>query len=289
MGGAVAATVAVGDARVTALLDSEGPFFAPLRAAFPGVTEETLATAARLDPGSVRETDTWWLSFWTYVVEVAGRVVLVDTGAASDTAARSTWAPLLGTHFTERFTAATGLSPDDVTHVVLTHLHGDHTAGSVDGSGRPAFANAVYLVPADDLSAIESGGGPLRNAVVEPLRRDGQLRACSGDLEIVAAGGDGPAVRVIPTPGHTPGHQSVVVESGDESALLAGDVVLHAAQLVDPGSRYAHDDDHRLAVASRRELLARWRRTNARLGTAHLGLPWILPSALSDEGDADDG
>jgi hypothetical protein len=82
-------TVTSGDARITALLDSEGPFFLPLREAFPGATEKAIARAARLDPNAGRDAEGWWLAFRAYVVEVGARLVLVDTGAASDTAART--------------------------------------------------------------------------------------------------------------------------------------------------------------------------------------------------------
>jgi glyoxylase-like metal-dependent hydrolase (beta-lactamase superfamily II) len=265
--------VTIGDARITALLDSEGPFFLPLREAFPGATEKAIARAARLDPDAGRDADVWWLAFRTYVVEVGARLVLVDTGAASDTAARSSWAPL-GPHLTERL-AAIGIAPGDVTHVVLTHLHSDHTAGSVDAEGQPAFPNAEYLVPAADLAVVEAGDGPLRSAVVAPLRASAQLVSCRGEVELVRPTGGQPAVRVLPTPGHTPGHRSVLVESGTDAAFLGGDVVLHAVQLVDPECQYVYDDDHELAARSRRDLLTRWRSTNGRLGTAHLGLPWI--------------
>lgn len=286
MGQPVASTVAIGDARVTALLDSEGPFFLPLREAFPDATEVALAGAARLDPSPGQDAERWWLAFRAYVVEIGGHVILVDTGAASDTAARSSWAPL-GPHLTERL-SATGIASGDVKHVVLTHLHGDHTAGSVDGAGRPAFPNAEYLVPADDLAVVEAGGSPLRSALIDPLRTSAQLRPCHGELVLVPATGGEPAVRILPTPGHTPGHQSVLVQGSMGAAVLAGDVVLHAVQLLDPACRYVYDDDHERATRSRGDLLARCRSTDGLLGTAHLGLPWIPATALPDDIDAGD-
>lgn len=271
----VTASIDVGAARITAVLDTEGPFFASLRDAFPDAHDDAWGAARRIDPTSVREPDTWWLAFRAYVVEVGSLVVLVDTGAASDTPARSSWAPR-GPHLAPRLQDTLGRSADEVTHVVLTHLHGDHTAGSVDAEGRPAFAQAEYVAPAADVAAVESSDAPLRTALVEPLRRSGRLHACSGALELT--GGE-TRVSVIPTPGHTPGHQSVTVEHGHRSAFLAGDVVLHAVQLVDPATRYLHDDDHETAARSRRELLGRWRSTGGVLGTAHLGVPWVAAEA----------
>jgi glyoxylase-like metal-dependent hydrolase (beta-lactamase superfamily II) len=276
-----ASTIHVGDARVTAVLDAEGPFFVPLREAFPDTDDDVWAAAERIDPGSMREPGSWWLAFRAYVVEIGGQVVLVDTGAASETPARSPWAPR-GPHLTERLPGATGFTPDDVTHVVLTHLHGDHTAGSVDVHGQPAFRRAEYLVPAADIAAVESSDAPLRMALVEPLRRSGQLRPSSGEIGISAGSAD---ITVTPTPGHTPGHQSVVVEHRGTAAILAGDVVLHAVQLVERGTRYVYDDDQALATRSRRDLLARWRSSDGLLGTAHLGIPWVSTTSLADLSD----
>jgi glyoxylase-like metal-dependent hydrolase (beta-lactamase superfamily II) len=185
-------------------------------------------------------------------VQVGDRVLLVDTGAASDTPARSPWVPPLGPHLAQTLGELSGIASDDVTHVLLTHLHGDHTAGSVDAEGRPAFRNADYLVPAAD------------------------IRLAGGDT----------VVTVVATPGHTPGHQSVIVEGGEGDVILAGDVVLHAVQLAEPGSRYAYDDDPEIAAHSRRDLLARWRRTQGHLGTAHLGRSWIDATDVPDVRDA---
>jgi glyoxylase-like metal-dependent hydrolase (beta-lactamase superfamily II) len=274
-------TISVGDARITALLDAEGSFFMPLREAFPDADDDAWAAAERIDPGSMQDPGGWWLAFRAYVVAAGGQVVLVDTGAASDTPARSSWAPR-GPHLTKRLQAATGLTPDDVTHVVLTHLHGDHTAGSVDVDGLPAFPHAEYLVPTADIAAVESSDAPLRTALVEPLRRSGQLRPSTGEIRLAGGGTD---ITVIPTPGHTPGHQSVVVEHRRACAILAGDVVLHAVQLVQPGTRYVHDDDHALAAHSRRDLVARWSSSGVLLGTAHLGVPWLPAPSLADLAD----
>lgn len=276
-----ASTIQVGSARVTAVLDTEGSFFLPLRESFPDAGDDAWAAARSIDPGSMGDAGGWWLAFRAYVVEVGGQVVLVDTGAASDTPARSPWAPR-GPHLTGRLQATAGLAPDDVTHVVLTHLHGDHTAGSVDVDGQPAFPRAEYLVPAADIAAAESSDAPLHAALVEPLRRSGQLRPSSG--EIVLAGG-GTEITVVPSPGHTPGHQSVVVRHQHACAILAGDAVLHAVQLVEPDTGYVYDDDPALAARSRRDLVARWRSTGELLGSAHLGLPWVSASSLADLSD----
>ncbi|HEX6420496.1 MAG TPA: MBL fold metallo-hydrolase, partial [Acidimicrobiales bacterium] len=82
-------------------------------------------------------------------------------------------------------------------------------------------------------------------------------------------------VRVVPTPGHTVGHQSVVVEGGGDEVVLAGDVLVHAVQVVDPDVPYALEHDRDEARRTRRALLAGAARRGALVGTAHLTAPLI--------------
>jgi glyoxylase-like metal-dependent hydrolase (beta-lactamase superfamily II) len=265
--------LAIGGATVTALLDSEGPFFLPLSEAFPSVDPEVLERAERLDPDPRPSPDRWWLAFRVYVVEAAGRLVLVDTGAASDTPLHSSWAPD-GRHLVDRLMAELGIEADRITDVVLTHLHGDHAAGSIDQDGRPAFPEAVYHVQARELDAVRQAGPDPWRHLLEPLTAADQLHACEGAVDLVAGGG-GPSVRLEPTPGHTPGHQSVLVSEDGDHVLIAGDVFTHALQLVAPTSRYLFDHDSDEAVRTRVALLESAQLLGARLGTAHLHSAFI--------------
>ena len=101
-----------------------------------------------------------------------------------------------------------------------------------------------------------------------PLRESGRLQVLDGAAEL------GPGVRVIATPGHTPGHQSVLVSSGDKSILIAGDLLVHAVQLVDPGLAYGYDMDPERGRVSRREALAVAAARGTELAAAHLGSPF---------------
>ena len=263
---------------MTAVLDAEGPFFAPLAEAFPGATPALREAAERLDPSPpATAPGEWWLAFRTYVVEVGDRVVLVDTGAASDTPLRPSWAPGPVTHLAHRVVEQAGVAAADVTDVVLTHLHLDHAAGSVDASGTPAFPNARYLVQDDEVAAL-GPESPLRAGLVEALRSTGQLRGCAGEVELAVASA-GVSVRLVPTPGHTPGHQSVVVAAGADLLVLAGDVFVHALQVLDPAAGYAHDADPALAERTRAGMLDLLAERSGRLGTAHLRAPYLALGA----------
>ncbi|MBM0227183.1 MBL fold metallo-hydrolase, partial [Micromonospora sp. ATA51] len=239
----------LGSITVTALTDGEGPFFQPRAEAFPDATEAQWREADRRDPGSVTADGEWWLQFRSFAVrDDDGPVTLVDAGIGPADSPAASWAPVPGRLPAEL--AAAGVDPADVRTVVLTHLHSDHIGWAVTGTpGRPYFPNAEYLVQRTELDALESFHPELPARLVGPLRAAGRLRVVDGDTPLT------PAVRVLSTPGHTPGHQSVLVDSGDERLLLTGDLLVHAVQLVDPTLAYAHEEDPAAARTSRTALL----------------------------------
>ncbi|RZU78089.1 metallo-beta-lactamase superfamily protein [Micromonospora kangleipakensis] len=239
----------LGSITVTALTDGEGPFFQSRVEAFPDATEAQWREADRRDPASVTADGEWWLQFRSFAVHGDdGSVTLVDAGIGPADSLAAGWAPVPGRLPAEL--AAAGIDPADVRTVVLTHLHSDHVGWAVTGTpGRPYFPNADYVLQRTELAALELFHPELPARLVGPLRAAGQLRVVDGDTPLT------PAVRVLSTPGHTPGHQSVLVDSGDERLLLTGDLLVHAIQLVDPALAYAHEVDPATARASRTTLL----------------------------------
>ncbi|MGS2613448.1 MBL fold metallo-hydrolase [Micromonospora sp. LZ34] len=221
-------------------------------------------------PASVTADGRWWLRFRSFAVRVGdGPVTLVDAGIGPADSAAASWAPLPGRLPAEL--AAAGIDPADVRTVVLTHLHSDHIGWAVTGSpGTPYFPNADYLVQRAELDAMESINPALPAGLVAPLRAAGRLRVVDGDTTLT------PAVRVLSTPGHTPGHQCVLLDDGTERVLLTGDLLVHAVQLVDPTLAYAHELDPDAARTSRTTLLHTLTTgTPATLATPHLGTPFV--------------
>jgi glyoxylase-like metal-dependent hydrolase (beta-lactamase superfamily II) len=82
-------------------------------------------------------------------------------------------------------------------------------------------------------------------------------------------------IMLVPTPGHTPGHQSVVIESRATQMVITGDVLVHALQLVDPDVGYLYEADQSQARITRRNVLARARARRATLATMHLSQPFV--------------
>ena len=122
--------------------------------------------------------------------------------------------------------AAAGFTADDVQVVINSHLHFDHAGGNtaIDASGAvvPAFKNARYLVHAGEMEYAthtnERTGASYFPRNWDVLKATGQLELVASSVELVAG------IHMRPTPGHTPHHQSIVMESAGETGVFLADV-----------------------------------------------------------------
>lgn len=119
-----------------------------------------------------------------------------------------------------------GFDPTDVDIVLNTHLHFDHAGGDTvlgeDGVIRPAFPGARHVVQRGELEFAHSRNERIRASYLtenfDPISEAGLWDLVEGEAEITEG------VLVIPTPGHTPHHQSVLVESDGETVCFLADV-----------------------------------------------------------------
>lgn len=137
---------------------------------------------------------------------------------------------------------AAGIDPESISTVILTHSHRDHAGGVVTADGAPAFPRAEIV---------------LAREAWESLPPDHALRSIEDRLSLVE--GDPwitPSVRVAPAPGHAPGHQVVLISSGETRLLHAGDVIAHPLHVSHPTWNIRADAERETAVTVRQRLLA---------------------------------
>ena len=128
---------------------------------------------------------------------------------------------------------AVGVAPAEVVMVINTHLHFDHAGGNTwrtpAGELLPTFPNARYVVQRGEVAYAEHPNERTAASYFPanwaPLAATGQLTLVEGEVELL------PGIRVRPTPGHTPHHQSVLLANGGEVACFLGDVVPTAHHL----------------------------------------------------------
>ena len=161
--------------------------------------------------------------------------------------------------------AAVDVGVSDVDGVINTHIHPDHVGWNVV-DGAPTFSRARYTVSRVDwehwTTQDEIAPHVRDNAV--PLEGLGVLDLVEDDQEIFIG------VRTLGTPGHTPGHQSILIESGGEAAVITGDVLHTPAQLQEPGWTFRADIDKAAAVTSRRMLIEKAIEDKLTVAAGHL-------------------
>jgi glyoxylase-like metal-dependent hydrolase (beta-lactamase superfamily II) len=121
--------------------------------------------------------------------------------------------------------AELGYGPDDINFVINTHLHPDHCGGNTridNGIAVTAFPKAEYVVQEQEWHDATHPSERTRAVYLPenllPLQEVNQLRLIRGEAQIT------PEIRCLPTPGHTFGHQSVIIQSAGETAIYMGDV-----------------------------------------------------------------
>jgi glyoxylase-like metal-dependent hydrolase (beta-lactamase superfamily II) len=158
----------------------------------------------------------------------------------------------------------------DVSAVIHTHLHADHAGGACRPNGEPRFPNARHVVHPADWSFFASGSGDefMGRRAMARLEREGMVDLDPDDRAVSAG------VRVVHTPGHTPGHRSILLGDGDETMLFAGDLLHVPPQIAHPAWPSNHDVDEVVARRSREALVGQARERGWRVAVSHFGNPF---------------
>ncbi|WP_372481279.1 MBL fold metallo-hydrolase [Mycolicibacterium lacusdiani] len=218
------------------------------------------------DPAAGR----WRVVMQTWVIEVDGLTVLVDTGVGDGRERPSI--PVLNdleTGFLAALTDA-GFHPDDVDVVVNTHLHTDHVGWNTrsrDGQWVPTFPNARYVMPEADYRFFAPDGDGASDAMrivfsdsILPVAD--QTRLWADDLQLSAS------LRLRPAPGHTPGSSVLWLDAG-RPAVFVGDLTHCPIQIPRPADPCAFDVDAAAAAVTRKRVFTEAARARAAVIPAH--------------------
>lgn len=262
----------IGDVAVTKVVELEQEL--PLSGLLPDATVEALAAhRSWLIPDFLDDEGRTDLSIHAFVIESGGLRIIVDTCVGDRDMAGLpgfTGDPT----FLDRLSAA-GFPPESIDIVCCTHLHFDHVGWNTrphDGGWVPTFPNARYLFCRAEYDAwMAEPGGYAWNLpdTVAPVVDAGLVDLVEPDHRI------NEEIRFIPTPGHSPGHMSVLIESGSARALITGDATHHPVQWAEPDWGMGGDWDGPQGAESRR----RMRDDHGDSGTVVLGTHYAAPSA----------
>lgn len=226
---------------------SDGAMALPFRILAPEADPKELLKVTGL--GAIPEMARGEMS--SVLIEMGTAVVLVDAGAGQG------WQAGAGRLI--RHLAANAIAPETVTHLVLTHLHPDHAWGALTSAGFPAFPNAKLYVGKAEAAFWSRPGladkvqSAHRATVLGAARL---LEALADRLHPVVEGDEIiPGLSVLDTPGHSPGHISLMLSEGP-GVILTGDAVVNdVISFARPDWAFGFDTDAERAVISRRRLL----------------------------------
>jgi glyoxylase-like metal-dependent hydrolase (beta-lactamase superfamily II) len=258
------ASRAVGDAIVTVISDGEG--LSTIIKSLEVPEAEWRREVAVDANGEVR------LGYNVAHVRLGDASILIDLGF-DDPSPESQWrAPRhQRSPGVEAGLAAIGVRPTEITHVLITHAHGDHVAGgsvAADGGRRPRFPNARHLLGRADWEGNPAREQPdsLLSWHIGPVAAAGLLDLVDREREVV------PGVTMIPAPGESPGHCIVRVTSAGQAFYFLGDLFHHPVEVthLDWVSR---GRDAAAMRASRDALVAAAVPSNALLVASHIPFP----------------
>ena len=223
-------TFHLGDFEVTTLLAGSRPMDNPQGTFGMNASAEEFAAASA---ENFIPADRSVNFFTPTVVNTGSEVILFDTGLSADGITSAL--------------AGAGYSADDITHVVLTHMHGDHIGG-LSGDAGVTFANAAYVTGQVEYDHWAAAGNEGFDAKVRPL------------AEKMTFLGDGGSVRsgitAVAAHGHTPGHMGYMLESNGSQLLLMADTTNHYVwSLQHPEWEVRFDMDKTAAAETRKRIL----------------------------------
>jgi glyoxylase-like metal-dependent hydrolase (beta-lactamase superfamily II) len=269
-------TLTLGDLTIHRLIEQETTFL-PALDLLPGLTPEVLAEnrAWMRQANAIDENDVLILCFQSYIVKTPHHTILVDSCIGNDKPRplRPKW-NMKTDDIYMRALAAAGFSVDDIDYVMCTHLHVDHVGWNtrlVNGRWAPTFPNARYVFAKGEFDYWTEQNAkaevpPFADSVL-PVVEARRAEIVRDDFAI------GDHARILPTPGHTPGHVAFAFGRARDVAVASGDLMHSPLQTRYPELSAKFDVDQAQAAATRRNFLERYCDTETLCCTAHFPSP----------------
>jgi glyoxylase-like metal-dependent hydrolase (beta-lactamase superfamily II) len=252
----------IGDYSVARVAELEFPAFQATDF-FPAATPDMVEEARRALPGRISADGKIVMSFHSFVLKTGRHTILIDTCCAKPRPGRSQFDQGKADYLAGL--AAAGVKPEEVTHVMCTHLHWDHVGWNtrlVNGQWVPTFPNAQYVMAKREYDhwnafyAKNKGNQDSPHALafedsVLPIMRAEKALLVHDDYELDSG------VAIEPCHGHTPGHVAINVASSYKRGVFIGDAIHHPIQILFPDLSTRADTDQDAARVARRALIDR--------------------------------
>lgn len=276
----------VGDVTITSLIELDR--LPGMNDLIAGADRESVKEIAWLRPHFATENGGLKAIIQSMVVETPDQRILVDTCVGNDKNLDVEIFAKLKTPFLEKMAAA-GFARESIDTVLCTHLHVDHVGWNTmleDGKWVPTFPNARYLFEeneyahwlAEEANTDQGIQGGVFAESVKPVMDAGLVDLVTTDLQVCDE------VRLVPTPGHTPGHVSILVQSQGQEALITGDFVHHPCQMARMDWGATVDFDGPQAVETRKRIFAEYADRPVLIIGSHFAAP--TAGHLKRDGDA---
>lgn len=262
----------IGDITITRITEFEGP--GGLGRYLPDATRDEVQKIEWLQPHFATSEGRLTGAIHALVIDTGDARIVVDTCVGNDKEREVPAWNMLQTSFLDDM-AEVGYPADSIDIVMCTHLHVDHVGWNtklVDGKWLPTFTNAQYLFGKTEYEFWSSRGederfGPVFGDSVKPIHDAGLAQLVATDHQVV------PGVRLMSTPGHTPGHVSVMIESNGEQAMITGDFLHHPCQMARPHWCAVVDEDRTQAIQTRKDVFSRFAGTPTLVIGTHFASP----------------
>jgi glyoxylase-like metal-dependent hydrolase (beta-lactamase superfamily II) len=266
----------LGDLTIHRLVEQEGRFM-PALEMFPTLTAELLEeNRSWLAPRAIDPDGTLLLAVQSYIVRTPHHTVLIDSCVGNDKPrSRPNWNMRSDQTYLQGL-AALGMMVDDIDFVLCTHLHVDHVGWNTrleNGRWVPTFPKARYqfsTVEFEHWRRVHADNPiPHFGDSVLPVVEAGKVDFVTNDHAL------GDHVRLLPTPGHTPGHVAITLGKGRDHAVVTGDLMHTPLQTRYPELSPRFDVDGVQAGKTRRAFLERYCDTDTLCCTAHFPSPSV--------------